>query len=509
MRRPLVLGLWAALLCACAESRSERPPDLLFILCDTLRADAVHGSGRPNATPALDRLARESVAFPLAFAHAPMTLPAHTALFSARPPSATGVWVNGEQVPGDLPLLAEHLRAHGYQTRAVVSIGTLKAGRQAGLARGFESYDEDFRYIDSAAGVEQRLARSLAARDPERPLFLFAHFSDPHEPYDAHGLVERSAVLTLGDRELERFSTSDSSVRVQRLELAAGTHEFRLVAEDPFRVRDFTAEVEGRPLAVEWRGARRMEATRDVAFVVESPGDAVREVTVHYWVNDVAYGRTRDRRYAKEVEHVDAAIGRLLDDLRARGWLERAIVVFTSDHGESLGERDFYGHATDVDDVQLRVPLLLRLAPGDARAARLAERAHQPVGHMDLVPTLLELCGLPPLPGARGVSLLAGASTPIPAETHRPEAPADRLALRDELYKMVYLPGEERFLLFDLRADPREERDLFAERPDARPDWPERLRAQEREGRARRAGTSEQAPEDAAALEALGYGGEK
>src|SRR5262245_19877404 len=105
--------------------RSPGPSvNVVLIVIDTLRADAVFDPAGKYETPCLDRLASEGVAFEHAFSAAPMTLPSHMSLFSSRPVLETGVFVNQQTVPTDLPLLAEWLEEHGYDTRAVLSLGT-------------------------------------------------------------------------------------------------------------------------------------------------------------------------------------------------------------------------------------------------------------------------------------------------------------------------------------------------------------------------------------------------
>jgi arylsulfatase A-like enzyme len=83
------------------------------------------------------------VTFREAFVHTSWTLPSHTALFSSRPPHKTGVILNAQRVPADLPLLAEWLAGRGYATDAVVSLCSLiPAGELNRLDRGFEHFDD-------------------------------------------------------------------------------------------------------------------------------------------------------------------------------------------------------------------------------------------------------------------------------------------------------------------------------------------------------------------------------
>jgi len=503
-----VLGALVLALAGCADEPGPRRPDVFLVVVDTLRADALLDPEGKYDTPHLDRLASEGLVFTQAFAHAPMTLPAHTALFSSRPPVETTVWNNGEDVPADLPLLAEWLRQHGYGTRAVVSIGTLNLGRREGLKRGFDHYDTAFWRIDRGERVLERIGEQMATLEHDRPQFFFAHFSDPHEPYDAHGSVRHVAELTLGGAALDKVSTSESEIWTRSLELAPGENVFELTSRYPFQVRALEVRERNSDLPVVFETLQRLEIGRQARMVVTRAAGEPAECLVRLWVNDAPARDEFARRYVLEVEHVDGMVGRFLDGLRAAGRYDDALIVFTSDHGEALGERDHFGHQADVNDPQVQVPLIVKLPRGDTRAAALARWSALPLGHIDLVPTLLELLALPPLPGARGRSLLAETGVAeVILQTHPPEAAQDMFALRDERFKLVYFPKEQRFQLFDLSQDPREEHDVYATRAGERPAWPARLEALARLGSELRQGGGEIDPEKAAELEALGYGG--
>jgi len=149
------------------------------------------------------------------------------------------------------------------------------------------------------------------------------------------------------------------------------------------------------------------------------------------------------------------------------------------------------------------VPLIVKLPAGGRRAA-LEAAADRLARHVDLVPTLLETIGLPPLPGQTGVSLFHAAEVLHLAQTHAPEAVEDRVSLQDARYKMIYTPADDSIEMFDLSEDPGEWNDVFATHAGQRPDWPARLRevartaTSEREARTLDEETNRQ-------LRALGY----
>ena len=166
--------------------------------------------------------------------------------------------------------------------------------------------------------------------------------------------------------------------------------------------------------------------------------------------------------YGGEVAFADAQIGRALQTLRERGQLDRTLVVVAADHGESLGEHQERTHGLFVYDATTRVPLLLwapaALAPAVVRG---------PVGLVDVMPTVLDLVGVPRCPATGAVSWPAARGQPVEdrdvylealnANLTRHWAPLT--ALVAGTMKFIDLPEAE---LYDLAADPGETRNLHA-----------------------------------------------
>jgi choline-sulfatase len=184
-----------------AGCRPQGPTHVLFITVDTLRADRLgcYGYG-PARTPEIDRLAREGLRVKDAIAAAPITLPAHSSIFTGLYPPAHGVRDNGTYALGnDAVTLAERLKQAGYSTHAVVS--ALVLNRRYNLSQGFDGYDDDLWSEDEpklfmirdrpAAKTARRVVSWLrrwssagAAGKPRQPFFVWVHFFDPHQPYD-------------------------------------------------------------------------------------------------------------------------------------------------------------------------------------------------------------------------------------------------------------------------------------------------------------------------------------
>lgn len=500
------------------------PVNVVFLVVDTLRADAILDPAGRYDTPNLDRLGSEGVVFERTFSAAPMTLPSHMSLFSSRPPFETKVLNNGQVVPRELPLLAEWMGQNRYETRAVVSLATLNpVNRQQSSSRGFEHYDIRYRDLAVAAETTPRLFESLAQRDPTRPLFLFAHFADPHEPYNAHGATVREVDVSKDGKFLERFLISDTNRRTHELVLGPGRTAFEFAPVAPtrrFRVRRFECLENDKPVPIQWELARPMEAVSQARIVVDRADRSEASCTVRFWLNDEPTVEEVRQRYAAEVAYADRAIGQLLAELERLGLYRDSLIVFTSDHGEGLGEHKLIGHVERLSDELIHVPMIVRMPDIDPRRVELARAAKSLVTHLDVVPTVLEIAGLPPLPGQRGSSLLGPHQTVHIAQTHRPEASRTQIALRDERFKMVYFPADpearppvkEHFELHDLVADPDERTNVFLERAGERPDWPQRLSQIHQQSQlGLHADESEQSDEERRAreemLQALGYGG--
>ncbi len=343
----------------------------------------------------------------------------------------------------------------------------------AGVDQGFERFVRVKRdYADGERVAEAFEGLLAGAGGDERPLFLLAHLADPHEPYRSFEGRRLSLTASLDGVELERLDPRGAPHLRRVLDLEAGRHE--LVLEDSgadFVPRSLylheLGDGERSRIPARWVEGARLASGRRA--VVEFELAAPARVELESWLTDHPDQDEAARRYQAEVARADAAVGEILAALEARGLFDDALIVFTSDHGEAFGEHGLNGHSHNLYDELLRVPTIVKL-PADARfdaaRARLAEQADELVRHVDLAPTLLELLELEPLPGAVGSSLL-DEDRPAPvhfAETHRPEAAEDQLALTDGRWKLIHWPAAGRFELYDLATDPGEGRDLFARR---------------------------------------------
>jgi arylsulfatase A-like enzyme/Flp pilus assembly protein TadD len=172
------------------------PPNVILITLDTTRADRMGFLGsRRGLTPNLDALAKESVVFTRAYAQVPLTTPSHAAMLTGTYPQYSHVQDLGTPLDAGLPYLPDLLHQHGYHTAAFLGSYILDPRTSApGFDRGFDVYDAGFHQRrpgeDRYKSVERRAAdvanRALGwlSRHPEKPVFVWLHFYDAHDPYD-------------------------------------------------------------------------------------------------------------------------------------------------------------------------------------------------------------------------------------------------------------------------------------------------------------------------------------
>jgi arylsulfatase A-like enzyme len=415
------LAAAATLLAGSGCTGAARPDlDVVIFLIDTLRADRTGPYGRePSPTPFLDQLAAESVVFEDAYAPAPWTLPSTVSLLTSQPLCRHGVSIDGETVAPELATLAERMRARGWRTGSLFA--NPFAGPLSGLDRGFEVS----RLVASTDG--ETVGRWLDAVG-DQAFFLYVHNVEPHDPYE-------------GARPVPPQRES----RVNRL---------------LDRHRELTR--------ADWLAGRPPGTTRN-----EDEQDRVRR-ELSALRSDV------DVLYDADVERADGRLASTVAELRARGRLERTILVVASDHGEEFGEHGGWQHDQALYEELVRVPLLIRL-PGARHGGR---RVTAPVSLVDVVPTLAELLGDPGLAedaaGRSLVPLLEGeADAGFDARAvatrwnrkkyyHPLESTRGNLnvAVREGRWKAIWNAASDTVELYDLERDPAERHDVSAEQPE-------------------------------------------
>jgi arylsulfatase A-like enzyme len=397
------------------------PPDILLISLDTLRADhlSLQGYGRPTS-PALDAWAKRSaIVFERAFAQAPWTLPSHVSMLTGLEALRHGVELDIHAARyRALANLASALAGAGYQTDAVTGGGFVHP--RFGFSAGFDRYrywpaegDADG---ELAAGVDVALDLFAAAGAPgtRPPRFLFLHTYEVHPPNRAR------------QPWFDRFSDLPGDLEV------AGTPGTPTIANG-------------------FVGQPSLGVHRERTAPLDPLPEALRELPADLYDSAIAY--------------VDGELQRLFDGLAAAGVLDRALVVITSDHGESLGEWGRFNHG-HLDTANLHVPLLVALPDRRGAGRRIASQ----VRSIDIAPTILAVAGAPPLAAIDGLSLLDFVDRPALAKDRAAWAYGSSnnrgLALRSagdlvfHFQDSAYPPVAGETSAFDLAADPGELADV-------------------------------------------------
>lgn len=361
----------ACLACARAQQPAA-PPPILLVSLDTLRADRLGCYGNPDGlTPSLDRFASEAVLFEHAYSQTTTTAPSHASLFTSRYPSEQEA-ADRKPAFGEMKTLAEVFGVYGWPTAGVVAGGDLAP--EMGVGRGFDAWESPLDFASLWHTVPIALAW-LDARDGVAPWFLFVHGYDAHARYlkpSPFGYAIADATATGPGQEAVRSSTD---------RLVDGW-----LHADASALPRFSG-TEARPRSPEAR-ARLLEAARAHGDRLQPVSDADVELVRDVYDGAVAYG--------------DIQFGLLMAGLHDRGILDRAVVIVLADHGEQLGEDGVFNHCCGVDDTETHVPLLVRLPRGEGGGRRIAGL----VELVDVAPTVLELAGLTPPAGMRGVSLV-------------------------------------------------------------------------------------------------------
>ncbi len=327
----------------CGDDAVDRDVrDVLLITVDTLRADRLGYAGHAGArTPNLDALAARGTAFTQAITTMPRTTPGLASLL-------TGLWPHhhGSREVGD-PIvagrtLAEVLAERGYFTVAVSANGT--AGPEQGLAAGFDRFMS---------------RRQLSDRYGER-----LYHDRSMTPGGDVGWAEATTDVAL---ELVRAAPADRPLFLW------------IFYFDPhFIYRPPPA------WQVEADDCRQL-----YAWGLEDLSRAGRVFVDHGGVSSAALDDC-SRLYDAEVAYTDAEIGRLLQGLEGLRGIDDALMVFTADHGEELGEGGlFYEHGDNLHDAGLRVPLVFS-GPGIA-SGRTDDGT---VSLVDVAPTVVSLLGI-------------------------------------------------------------------------------------------------------------------
>lgn len=427
------------------------PPNVLILLVDALRPDhlSLHGYSRATS-PAVDSFAADGLVFEQAAAQAPWTKPSTATLLTGRYPSAHGMSLMASGVPESIELLPETLQREGYRTAIVTANNFVTP--VFGFGRGV-----DYIYASHPPRFLQLMLGHLLARLREWSGLAGR----------AMTLLERTERSLLGGGTPPGGLRAGGLVGALRAWLdadASGRPFFAYVhfmethapyePPPPYDTLFMTPELAAMP-----------RVSNYPTYAGFLPFEGGRAISPDSLANMLAL-------YDGGIRYFDDCFAKLRAGLRESGREENTLILLTADHGEEFFDRGAWGHGHSLYEELIHVPLILRCP---SRLGEFAGRRypHQ-VRHVDLVPTILEVCGLAVPPGLDGQSLLPIARGEEPADPPRPAfCEVDHgghlaHALRRGSEKVMFCQRgtERRLLLYDLAVDPGEREDLAPSEPD-------------------------------------------
>jgi len=403
--------------------------NLVLISMDTLRADRLGAYGNTRGlTPNIDAFAEHAVLFEDAYSNSPKTASSHMSLFTSRLPTVHKVRnqsarldLTSPTLASNRPSIAQLLNRAGYVNMGLAGGANLHP--DMGFAKGFQgrfqSQIADFSDQVQTAGKALRQLRKQPA-----PSFLFLHSYQVHGPY-------------LPPAEFQSRFVREPSALLEP------------------RVKAYT----GMPRREQWRVMNRDGLNGQPA----------------YWEGKEEFGPAEaaylSDLYDASVANMDVSMGELFDRLENQGAFDDSIIVLLSDHGEEFFEHGGFEHDA-LHNEHLHVPLLVRLPAGHLGGTRVRGLAQL----IDVLPTLLDLLALDAPEDLEGVSLSdaiksgrVSGDRPLIAENvmYLPHGKYGG-ALRNSVGHVIFewdasATPDATLEAFDLRADPGELHDRFAE----------------------------------------------
>jgi choline-sulfatase len=424
-------------------STVNRRPNILFLMTDQQRADFAGFAGHPVVrTPTLDRLAREGAVFRSAYAASPVCVPGRQCMMAGQLPRTCGAEVYGDDLPPGHMTFARRFAQYGYTTACAGKLHHLGTDQMQGWTRrlGWWDMHVDPRYIDGAVSEE-------FARYPQEK--MWSHVKEirmagpgisPYRKNDDY-TVEGCLLFIeeyFGSPVYDRQQTDTPLL----LKLSLQQPHYPYVADpDKFnyylnRVEPFTAKpvLDHYGFGADW--AKALPGT-DV-----TPREVQKALAA----------------YCAMIETCDDAFRRVFDALAHLGQdLDDWIVVFTSDHGDMMGENNLWWKLKFYEG-SVRVPLVVRAPKFFAGGREIRSN----VSHCDLFATLCSMAGIPVPPGldSRDLSsLLRGDETDWDDEAVS-QIGRNRLMIKRGSVKYMFFGESGDEVLFDLACDPDETENL-------------------------------------------------
>ena len=471
---------------------SYRPYNIILITIDTQRPD-YFSAYNPEAapTPNIDHIADQGVLFSRAFSLIPITMPAHTSIFTSQQPYDVKVFNNGDRFSHNHPMFTDLLERRGYTTGAFVSLGVLSA--TFGLAQGFDKYDDDFDRTNGRsykwASEVNEAALPWIEKHKDRKFFAWIHYSDPHEPYIAFDAPDDTEVLING-KPFTKFclakkekialdfiaNPGENLIELRPLGEGGSRHSRRFLDKNLFITPD-----DGKELAFAdgWTDLKLrtgaevqiFEGNASIRLTNQNPAPERVQMRISGGVWEDRASEIR-KHYAAEVQFVDKHIGVLWKKLADWKLLNKTIVIVTADHGEGLKTHGILGHVDKLWNETTHIPFIVYY-PG---LGKKGQKSDVLVNQLDIMPTILDLAHVRNKKSMKGHSLKHYLSrSPIDwaitskikrqwtfSCTFRPEASHNAFSVTNGEIKVIHTPTKSRaqWEAYDLVNDPQEKKNL-------------------------------------------------
>lgn len=426
---------------------SDRP-NILFIMSDqhAPRITGCYGD-KIVRTPSLDRLAARGVTFDNAYTPSPLCVPARMSMLSGRYPSSQQCWTNSDPLNSDIPTTAHSLGAAGYRPKLVGRLHSIGPDQLHGYAERMVG-DHSTNWVGGAAHSLGVLAET---QGPFRvSLERSGAGQSSYEVHDHDVTTDTLAALEKIAGERSRGETEPFSLNIGYM-----------LPHQPYV---------GNKELVEYY----LDKISDPIYDKPAPG--MDHPYMKWWrertgidteIDPVEMRRARAAYYAL-TETFDTMVGKVLSKLDETGLAENTLIVYTSDHGDQIGERGLWWKQTFYDD-SCKVPMILSW-PG---VFPEGQRRNQIVNLVDLAATVLDAAQSPALPNIDGRSFLDvihNANAAWLDETYSEYCtdgmaawaqgtPIQQRMVRVGKWKLNYYHGHQP-QMFDLDADPGEMNDL-------------------------------------------------
>jgi len=442
------------------ELNGGRMPNILWICTDMQRFDTIEGLNNDSIhTPNLRRLMSEGVTLTHAYVQNPVCSPSRASMLTGRYPHTTGLRAMGQRIRSDEKLVTKQLSDAGYACALAgkLHLSPCASGRvEERIDDGYSIFNWSHDLSDAWPGrnMWREWLKGEGVKWPEEPTGKDALAWGV--PLDAKYMqtawcADRAIYHIRQQRGYNPWLMSVNIFQPHHPYWPAKEYFDRYKASDvpPPNYRE--GELANKPVyqQVDHRGAT---GGWDLSFKNTS---------------DLDHQRMKAAYYAM-IEHCDEAVGRMMKALEDTGQAENTLVIFTSDHGEMLGDHGIFLKGPYFYEGAIRVPMILRW-PGKYKAGLKSDAL---VEMVDLAPTLLEAAGMPPPAAMQGRSLtglLTGQTT-----RHRDsiyceffdsfalyQPPPMAVCVRTEQYKLACYQNLAAGELYDLEKDPNETNNLW------------------------------------------------